>query len=184
MWFTETPWPPILICSVLAVLLAAAWQATGRAAHLAGIAALAGAVLAIFLAERWIVTDAEEIEASVSGLTTAFQQKNLEQCLEYISPTAPLYRGMLTAAMNLVDVGEDLRITDLDVTMKAENSRGVSHFRANATVSVKGYGSQGRQPSRWQLTWQREEGRWRVIRIQRLDPITGEELRHPLAARE
>jgi hypothetical protein len=184
MWFTETPWPPILIGSVLAVLLVAAWQATGRASHLIGVAALAVLSGGVYLAERWIVTPAEEIEAAVYGLATSFQQRNLEACLDHISASAPLDRGLVAGAMNLVEVEDDLRITDLSVDMKAENSRGISHFRANATVSVKGFGNQGRQPTRWLLTWQREAGRWRVIRIQRLNTITGEPIGNPLASRE
>lgn len=184
MWFTETPWPPILICTALAVVLIAAWSADRRATYLAGVVCLLAAACAIFAVERFIVTDAERIEASVYGITSAFQQGELDETLDFISPKAPKIRDLVTMAMRMYDVHDDLRIRDLRVAMKSENSRGIATFRANATVSTAGHGDLGWHPSRWELTWQREADQWKVIRVCRLNWRTGQEIRNPLTSAE
>jgi hypothetical protein len=37
-------------------------------------------------------------------------------------------------------------------------------------------GDVGHRASRWDLTWQKQGGDWRIIEIQRLDPISGERM--------
>jgi len=180
MWFTETPWPPILICSVLAVLLIAGWSANQRGSYLGGVLALVLLSGAIYVAELKIVTDAEQIEESVYGITSAFQQGDAGKTLEYVSAKAPGIRMFISSAIQLVKVDDDLRVTDVHVTMKANGSRGISHFRANATVDVRGFGNLGHQPSRWEFTWQREANQWKVIHIYRLNVFTGERIANRL----
>ena len=180
MWFTETPWPPILICSVLAVLLIAGWSANHRGSYLGGVLALVLLSGAIYVAELKIVTDAEQIEESVYGITSAFQQGDAGKTLEYVSAKAPGIRMFISSATQLVKVDDDLRVTDVHVTMKANGSRGISHFRANATVDVRGFGNLGYKPSRWEFTWQREADQWKVIHIYRLNVFTGERIANRL----
>lgn len=180
MWFTETPWPPILICSVLAALLIAGWSANRRGSYLAGVLALVVLSGAIYVAELKIVTDAEQIEEAVYGITSAFQQGDVDKTLEYVSAKAHFWRESIPYASRLVKIDDDLRVTDVYVTMKANGSRGISHFRANATVDVGGAGNRGRQASRWEFTWQREADQWKVIHIYRLHVITGERFANPL----
>ena len=78
---------------------------------------------------------------------------------------------------------ENLRISDMDVTLLADGSRAKSRFRANGTVEVTGFGNVGHKPSQWMLTWQQEGGLWKVVDVERLDTITGEPLNR-LDARE
>lgn len=174
MWLTETPWPPILITLVAAVLLFAAWFSTRRGMFLVGAGLLVILCGAIYIVEQRIITEAERVEQLVLDLTSAFQQKREEQVLEMFSPTASELRATVKTAMNLVTVHEDLRITDLSVQMKAQDSRAISHFRANATISIGSHGGLGHHPSRWEITWQREADQWRIIRVERLNPVSGE----------
>ena len=174
MWFTETPWPPILAISVLAALLIAAAYSKQRSIYLLGVAALVLISGAIYVVERLIVTESEKVEASVYGITSAFQRADLEGTLEFFSPEDSEDRALVETALNMVTVEDDLRITDVQITMSAEETLAVSHFRANATVHAKGYGNISRHPSRWELTWRREQGEWRVVRVQRLHPLSGD----------
>ena len=176
MWFTETAWPPVLICLVAVVLLLAAWMKRQRIGYLIGIVGLAFVVGGLFLVEAQIVTDTERIEADIDGWTAAFQREDVDGTLSYISPQAAAIRTIVLAAMELVDVHDDLRITDMQITVTNESTRAVSRFRANATVDVKGYGNQGRRPSYWEVTWQKQAGEWKVIRVVRLNVMTGEQI--------
>jgi ketosteroid isomerase-like protein len=180
MWFTETPWPPIFICSVIAVILFAAWYATQRGIHLVGIAGLVLIGVVIYFVEASIVTKAERVEAAVIALAEAYQQGNLDASLEHISPDYVLLRGAVETTMAAYEVSDDLRLTDLSVRFTADDTKAISHFRANATISGPGVAGQTRRPTRWELIWQLEANTWKVIKARSLDPLTGEE--NPLLA--
>lgn len=174
MWFTETPWPPIVIGLVAAVLLFAGWFSTRRGMLLVGAGLLVMICGAVYVVEQRIVTEAERVEQLVLDLTSAFQKKQDQRVLEMFSPTATDLRRTVKTAMDMITVQEDLRITDLSVQLRAQNSRAISHFRANATISLGSHGGMGHHPSRWEITWQREADQWRIIRIERLNPVSGE----------
>lgn len=171
MWFTETPWPPIVIFSIVAAVLVAVWSAQKRAWPLIGAATLVVLCVLTYVFERFYVTDGERVEADVLGLAHAFQHKDLEKTLSYFSPQAVKLRAEIENAMYFVTVENDLDIKDMSVTLVSAGSQAVSRFRANATVSVKGFGNVGFKPSRWDVTWQREGGDWKIVKVERLDVL-------------
>ena len=177
MWFTENPWPPILILAVAALGLFFVWTNTRKGMYLAAAITMIVAQVAVYFVERSIVTRAEEIEAAVGELAEAVVAGDVERTLQYISKRRPALRSVVTMALQGYDVQDDLRITDVQVDTFAADSQGHSHFRANGTVAFRGGGIVQRGTTRWRLTWRWEEGRWRIIRIERLHPISGEEIR-------
>jgi hypothetical protein len=52
------------------------------------------------------------------------------------------------------------------VQMSSAESRATTTFRASATVNYDGHEQHG--ATRWELTWQREGGDWKITRIRRL----------------
>ncbi len=180
MWFTETPWPPIVICSVVAAIFFGLWQTGGRTMYFnIGVGLLLIAV-AFFFVEKGIVTDGEKVEAAVHGLADAVEQDDLEAALAHISQNADLERGLVKTGLDLIDVEGTLRVSDLQVELFSENSRARSHFRANGTIRYAG--EPHYTPTRWMLTWQREGGDWKVTRIERLSPTGGQGI-DPMAKR-
>ena len=181
MWFTESAWPPMIVLFVLAIISVAAWGRTKRGLFLVLAIVLLAICPAIYVAEQRIVTDNEKVEAAVVGMTRAFQQKDLDGTLSYVSANAVDVRALATAAMQIVTVKDDMRVTDVRIRLVAQNSRAISRFRVNATISLPQYGELGYKPSMWELSWQREQDEWKVVSVMRLDPVSGEELA-PLAA--
>lgn len=173
MWFTETPWPPIVIGGVLILLLVAAWNVTRRGAYLAWALGLAVACVAAYFVEQQIVTEAERVEQSIHAVATAFQEGNLEETLSHIAPSQMMLRAAVTLAIGLYDVKDDLEITAVDVQMKANETLAVSRFRANATIESKADNYRAHHPSYWELTWQKIEGDWKIVDYQRLHVVTG-----------
>ena len=176
MWFTETPWPPIFICCVAAAVCGIVWFNTQRDKYLLfafGFLFFSGLIFGL---ERMVVTEAERIEADVYALTSAFQKKDLKKTLGYFSEENIIDRAKVTMAMEVVTVHDDLRVSDVIVTVNEEDSRATSHFRANATATMKGFGGPRHLPTRWEFTWQREEGEWRIIKTRRLHPFRDEEM--------
>jgi hypothetical protein len=174
-WFTETPWPPIFILGIAAALLLAIWSSQKQGSWLIGAVILCMAAVAVFFVERAIFTEAERVEQNILDLTAAFQRKDRERTLSFFSMQAPDLRDMAVYALNLVDFPKGIDIKDVSVRLTNENTRAIAHFRANGTVSVRGFATQ-HAASRWQVTWQKEGNDWKIIDVVRLDPIKDEKM--------
>lgn len=174
MWLTENPWPPVVLLAVAAVGCLWMFQDRRQSWWMVGAIAciaLAGGVLVF---ERSIVTPREQIEQHILEMARAVEDRNEQQVLDFISMRAQELRNQVRLGLLTVQKVENLRVTDTSVTMLAAGSRARLHFRANGSFTVRGFGDVGHQPTRWHLTWQQEGGLWKVIDIQRLNPITGE----------
>jgi hypothetical protein len=166
MWFTETPWPPFFICSVVAAAFFAQWYLHRRPRQLyiaLGCLALGGLVI---LVERLIVTESERVENNVYALAHAFETGDGARCAEFFSGQDEADRTLVKGVAGSVHVVGSIRITDLSVQMSSAESRATSTFRASATVNFAGREQRGY--TKWELTWQREANEWRIIRIRRL----------------
>ena len=176
MWFTENPWPPILILAAVAVLLLFAWTSNRRTPFLAGGIGLLLLCAGIFVIEQQIVTESERVAQNAHDLVWAFKRQESDKTLSYISPQAEDIRTLVLSQIRNVKLGDDLRVTDVSVEMVGkQQQRAVSKFRASATIAMS-VGQMHSGPTRWALTWQREGNAWRVIKVDRLDPMTGKSL--------
>lgn len=174
MWLTENPWPPVVILIVAAIGCAWMWRERQQSWWLVGAIAsiaLAGGALVF---ERAIVTPREQIEQHIRDMAQAFEDRDQQQVLDFVSLQAEQVRNQVQLGFAMVEKVENLRITDTSVTMLAAGSRARLHFRANGTIVARGYGDIGHRPTRWLMTWQQEGGQWKIIDIQRLNPMTGE----------
>jgi hypothetical protein len=195
MWFTETPWPPILILSVFGVLLFLGWMSQRKTGFLAGVALCVALSGIVFVVERQIVTEQEKVEQRLLDFTAAFQRDSLKRgVLNAVVGGGPELESLkfiqgdevhklATAALDLVDIQDDVRISDVRTRMTNQDSRAITQFRASATITVSGYNA-ARHPSRWELTWVKEGGEWKVLRATRLNFMSGQPMDNPFAMRE
>jgi hypothetical protein len=175
MWFVEDAWSPAIISGMGMLAGLAWWSSSKRVWPLAvavGCCLLAGAG---FLIDALVVTDRERVEELTRGLVQDFRHRRPDG-REHFSSTAPELAALYDAALQLVQVDEDVAVTDVSTRVTNEGSRATIHFRANADLSVSGIGKVGRQPVRLELTWARESEGWKVVRVRRLHPINGTEL--------
>lgn len=175
MWFTEDALTPCAVFSaagLFAVLVG--WQSRRVRTGLFGFLMILVGVSA-FSIDALVVTPREEIENRVRRLCDDFRNKRLGT-LDYFSTTAPELKVAASAALALVTVESDPTLTDFQIQFTNEGSRATSRFRANANVSVAGYGHVGHQPSRFILTWAREGNDWKIIKVQRMHPVQDREL--------
>lgn len=197
MWFTETPWPPIVGLCVIGVLLFLGWLSQRKWVFLAGVALCLALCGIVFVVEQQIVTPREQVEQTLLDFAATFQRDSLQQglanalipgpepdTLNFISKSADGTRQLARTALNFVDLPEPVRISDVRTTMSNNDSRAVTHFRASAMVRAGGYGDAVHHPSRWELTWQREREEWKIVRATRLNFMSGEPLQNPFTARE
>lgn len=185
MWFTEEAWSPIILCVIAAVICCIAWSTTQRPRLLLGVPLLLLVAVVIYFVELSIVTDLEQVEADLHSLLNTFVEESQEmhrssgqapanlRSLDFFSAQNTIDRARVAAAVNLVVIDKDMRITDVQTRLTNENTRAVTHFRANGNVGHSGAG--GHFSSRWELTWQKEGDRWTVARTKMLNVMTGEE---------
>ena len=197
MWFTETAWPPIIMLGVVGVLLFLGWISQRRLGYLVGVFVCMGLCGVVWFVEQQIITEREIVETRLYDFATTVQRESLQrgvanlilggpepETFKFISATANDVREFARQALDMVDIQEDVRISDVRTTLTNNQSRATTQFRATATVSVTAYGNVGRQPTRWELTWQRENGIWKVTRVTRLNFMSGEPLINPFTSRE
>ena len=197
MWFTETAWPPIVMLGVIGVLLFLGWISQRRSGYLVGVFVCLSLCGVVWFVEQQIVTEREVVETRLHDFATTVQRESLQrgvanlvlggpepETFKFISATANDVRELARQALDMVDIQEDVRISDVRTNLTNNQSRATTQFRATATVSVAAYGNVGRQPTRWELTWQRENGIWKVIRATRLNFMSGESMTNPFTSRE
>lgn len=175
MWFTEDALTPCALFGAAGlVTFLSGLSSSNRMRVVLGVLLMAVAGRA-FAVDHLVITDREQIEARVQALCDDFRHKRAGT-VDYFSPTSPLLKAAVIAAMALVTVEDQPRLTDFDIEITNNGTRATSHFRANATVSVKEFGNVGHQPSRFVLTWSREQNEWRIIKVRRLHPYRDDEM--------
>jgi len=175
-WFTETPWPPIFLLLIAAAAMIAIWSSQKKGFWLLGALAAIVAAVAVFFVEKQIITETERVEQDIYGLTNAFVRKDANATLAFFSQQAPELQEMARQALEWVDLPNGIDVKDMHVRLSNENTRAVTHFRANGAVSFKGMGTHA-AASRWEVTWQKEGGDWKIIQVERLHPLKDERMR-------
>src|SRR5260221_8148483 len=130
-WFTENPWPPIVILGLVVCALLAVWSSQKRGIWLVGVLAAVALAVAIFFVEKSIITERERIEQKVLDLTAAFQRKDHDRTLSFFSAQEPELRQMAEMALQTFTLENDLDVKDFDVRLFGEGTGAVSRFRAN-----------------------------------------------------
>jgi hypothetical protein len=173
MWFTENPWPPMLLAGLGSLVCFGLWNSDRRNIYfILGLLLLAMTGV-IYVVERAIVTEGEKLQLQVALLCDQFRKRDMA-ALDHFSSTAPELKATCTAAMHSVEIGNDLRLTDFSTKFMSQNSQANVHFRANATITV--LGTSKFYPFRGLLTFRKEGGAWKIVDVQRLDPIKGDKI--------
>ncbi|MBC8116786.1 MAG: hypothetical protein H7062_20515 [Candidatus Saccharimonas sp.] len=176
MWFTENAWPPMLIAGLAALVCLALWNSNRRRLHLVAAFVCLLLCAGFYFLERAIVTEGERLQQIVVSLCDDFRNKRVAETVNYFSDAAPELKVFVQGAMVMVTVHDDLRLTDFSTNLTNQNSRGTVHFRANATLTHIIQGNVGHFPARFVLTFRREKGEWKIIEVERLNPLTGERM--------
>lgn len=174
MWFTENPWPPLIILSLIGLIFLGLWNSNRRNLHLllaVGCFALAAGV---YFLERAIQTEGELLQQQVVQLCYDFRDKS-PRVPDYFSDAHPELKALVSEATQLVTVHPDLRLSDFQSSLLPEGNRAI-RFRANATLDVSSVGNVGYQPAQVELVFQRETGGWKIVRIRRFNPLNGREM--------
>lgn len=181
MWLLETAWPPIVILLVLSAVFFSKWKESRKKSLLITSVVMLILTPLIYVVELKVVTENEILEQKVMDFTSNFQQKNLEKTLSFIHEKNKSDEFRVKNSFKVLDVSDDLRITDIRVKISDNGTSGITHFRANASILYQGH-DMGHHPSRWNVYWHKADEEWKVIQVDRLDPINGKVIRIPISS--
>ena len=173
MWFTENPWPPMLLAGLGSLVCFGLWNSNRRNLYLMSAFVFLAIVGVVYVVERAIVTDGEKLQAEVVQLCDQFRKRD-PATLDHFSVNSTDLRLLCKTAMEAVEIHDDLRLTDFHTKLTGQNSQASVHFRANATISTLGF--TGHHPFRCVLDFQIVGGAWKIVDVQRLDPIKGDKM--------
>lgn len=189
MWFTEDAWSPIILCAVIAAIFFIAFMTTQRARFLMALPLLLLAAITIYFVEIAIVTDTEQVEKNLHDLIDTFVVESNQfgvgsaeipeqvRCQSFFAENNTTDRTRVVAALMFVRVEGDIRVTDVKIQLTNQETMAVTHFRANATFAAGSHS--GHHPSRWEMTWQKQAGEWKITRTRMLNVVNGKEQQIP-----
>ena len=178
MWLTEDALSPAICLFAGACGAFAVWRSRRTTGYLGVAVGLVLVAAALFPIEHHIVTEQERIEILLTGVADAALANDEQRLLSFVSEQARDLRSLVSNVLAFVRVEDDLRFTDVSVRVHSQDSRAIAHLRANGTVTVEQLGRAWR-PSRWELSWRREAGNWKIAAIRRLHVVSGQEMGLP-----
>lgn len=171
-WFTENPWPLILIMLGVAAVMLILGGTRGRSL------ALLFAVLAVgeYFMESAIVTPSEEIENSLAGLLEGFIAKDLNAINSHIDDDAYGLKQTAQQGLDLVTLDESFHLQSIVVTISEDGRTAVADLRANGSLTVHQANAAYHAATRWSTNWKQHEDGWKLAEVHRLNPLNGDEM--------
>ncbi len=110
----ESPWPAVLMCTVLLIICGVVFLRTGRTVVLGVMAGIVVALAAMVVLERTIVTETEEVEDTLHGIAENLAANDKAAVLASFVPGSP-YQAQSRSALDRVtvesaSVGADLKV--------------------------------------------------------------------------
>jgi ketosteroid isomerase-like protein len=161
-WLLESPWPAIWGGIIAEAVLVAIFLSTGRVRLVAWMA-LAAAISGGFVLLEWlVVTEREQIVATIFDAAEAIEAGDIDRALSFVAEDAKELRDKAGRAVNhrprQVRVGDDMKI---EIRDDVEPPQAQVILRA---MVVLGGGYDGALPFHVTAWLRKEDGKWRVYR--------------------
>ncbi|HJT30546.1 MAG TPA: hypothetical protein VJ783_00660 [Pirellulales bacterium] len=175
-WLFEDPTMLIASGVLIEALLAVALVKSGRAALLLVMAGVLVLVLGGVFVERMVVTEREEIEATLDGVSQELEANNIEGVLSWIDPASGGMREDVRARVSQARISE-VRVFDLNVSINhyVTPPTAQAYFTGRIRGRYRGEGSSGEGMLLRRLTvdFRQAGDRWLITGYQDRRMITG-----------
>jgi hypothetical protein len=168
----DNPWPVVIVLMCAASGFGWHWSQSRRAVSAAIGLVLLGIAIGIYAWSQFAETPSKEVIKNLHGLVAAFEDQNVPKVMSYFSKQADLPAAMEEVIPH-TKVNGHLRITDVSVQFRQQGSLAILHFRANGSLTYRGFAKVEHFPTRWELDWQREANEWKIVEVRRLHPMNG-----------
>ena len=171
-WFTENPWPLLLILVGSGVVAFISGAPKARSVGIVCLLAAAG----LYLIESAVVTPGEQVELQLQTMLEAFRDRDQNAIDACIADESPGLRETAARGLSMVTLTKDFHIKDLDVAVRDDGATADAHLRANGTLRVTQGDLITRVFTRWQTVWKLAGTEWKLVEVKRLDPVNGQEM--------
>ncbi len=171
-WFTENPWPLILLLSGATVVMLILGGSKGRSVAIV----LALLAIAVYFLESSIVTSGEQIEGSLQNLLKGFIAEDLAAIDQQIDDDAPGLKEKAKQGLQLVNLDKTFHMQDIVVMVEENGQKAIAELRANGSLTVEKANMPYHAATRWRTHWKRVGDRWKLAEVHRLNSVTGEEI--------
>ncbi len=160
-WLLEDVRPLLLAGLLVEALLVAFFVRTGRITTFIPIVAVLGLMGVAVVVEHFVVTDKEQIAATLDRVALALKQNDEQAVLEHIHPRAVEMRRRVDSAIGLVVIRE-AQYRDLTVTSHPGNpGTATAEFIGHvAFTDPKQRAPYERYMRRFRVRFRKEGGRW------------------------
>jgi hypothetical protein len=176
-WLTENPFPVLLIGSLTTAILAGGWLRTGSKWLLFAVIAAIAVTVGLVLAERWIVTDREQVTQTLHDLAAVVERNEVATALNYAYSKAPAVRNQAANELPLyrfseVNIKSNLKV---EVFPKLDPPMATAEFNVVVVLTTRdGLITNRRIPRYLEVTFYKEDGgQWRVGAYNHFDPRRG-----------
>ena len=163
----ESPLPVIVLGIVVEAILGVVYLNNRRASLIAAMVGVLVVVAAGVLVERWVMTDREQIEATLEGAAEALGANDLDQVLLFIDPEADKTIGIARANMLLVTI-HSAKVNGLEIEINRFTSPPMAQTRFVGLVDFEGspgvnqFVSRGRLVLKFEVEMVFKDGRWLI----------------------
>jgi hypothetical protein len=173
-WLLESFWPAITLGVVLELVLAIVLVRTGRGLAIVGMVAVLVVTVGLVALERYVVTEQEEIENSLSAAEVALERNDVAAVLALFTPASPR-RSEVAKVLSRFKVRDAHIGRDLEIRVSALTSPPSAH--AFFTGRVEGSDTRAEVPyeqviRKFAVTLHRSDGRWLIHDYEMSDPFS------------
>jgi hypothetical protein len=167
MWIFDQPIYIAAIGLVVSALLVAGWSMSGRKELLYAVAAVLLVMAGFLIAERYVVTDREAIEATLAEIARDVQTNATARVVRHIAATRPELKERAQKEMPHYQFSHChvAQIHKIDVASEGEPRTAIVEFNVSVTGDFQAEGMQvsGTFPRWVRLQMVREaDGKWKV----------------------
>jgi hypothetical protein len=165
MTFLEDPLPIVLVGIVIEAILAGVYFSTRRGVVLLVMLGALFLTFAMLVLERAVVTQREQVEATLDGVANALDANDWERVKEYCAPDAQSTRARVDYAERLVRI-TDTSIHNLRIEISNATTPPSAEAKFDGVVVYEGKTGSigyGRYPARFVVKLELIDGRWLVI---------------------
>lgn len=171
-WFTENPWPLMLILSGVAVVMLILGDTKGRSIAIA----VALVAAAIYFLESAIVTPAEQIEGNLQTMLESFIAEDLNAIDRQIDDKAEHLKQKAQEGLKLVNLDKHFHLQDIVVNVADDGLGAIAELRANGSLTIENSNTPYHAATRWRTHWKLTRNEWKMTEVHRLNPVTGDEI--------
>ena len=176
-WLFETPWPAIVIGVLATAIVASGWLRTGRQTLLHLMVAIILLTIGAVVLERWVVTDREQVDATLHEIARLVESNDVDAVLRYAYSGSPATRAQAAGELpryrfQTVTIARNLQI---QVFPKHVPPRATAEFNVIVQLGLAdGSWSDQRVVRYVEVTFYQEaDGQWRVAAYNHYEPFRG-----------